>query len=86
VKTEWELFCGVISLRYGYDFNDLNELNAACSHGMQCVKLLTTFLGKFFPLYGRKVHTCYLSPARLNIPGDPFMQKSRLGDNYSIAR
>ena len=47
----------MISVGYGYDFNDLNGFNVARVPSGGRVKFLTTFLGKSLPFSGELLHT-----------------------------
>jgi hypothetical protein len=56
-NKESKFFYDGISVSYEYGINSLNESSFGQPLFGRSVKLLTTFLGKFFPLCGRKVHT-----------------------------
>jgi hypothetical protein len=56
-SRESKIFYNEISVSYEYGLSGLNESSFGQPLFGRSVKLLTTFLGKIFPLCGRKVHT-----------------------------
>ena len=56
-SRESKIFYNEISVSYEYGLNGLNESRFGQPLLGRSVKLLTTFLGIFFPLCGRRVHT-----------------------------